>query len=459
MDTKWKSMFETLDESVGQKKRWNLNRYFDYSGRVTLAVILAVLAVMLLYHLFANSYYGTMAVWFLGIPVNLLLGAAVFLVVPETLKRRYSGWDLSEESFFEEWSRQWDSQQKIMLRTFLILMILGGLICFMAFNGSFLFTYYYPYNYAPYYLLVATMILQTGLCEGMIIRFMMKKLREHMEGIRKIRQEKMDAALAEALEIERRSMEKVSRSDQLRMDLISNVSHDLKTPLTSMVGYLELLKKEELGDTARDYLEVISRRAEKLKEMIESLFSLAKVSSGNVELRRDSITMNRLMEQVFADMEDRIRDSKLEFVVRLTRDDTAMVTDNGYLYRICQNLMENALKYSAAGTRVFVKTFVDEQNQIGLEITNTAGYRMDFDKEDIVERFARGDKARTTEGNGLGLAIVSTYAKALGGSFDIFIDCDQFKARLLFGRGEAVKEETAEEKKNEACPDELAAEA
>ena len=132
-----------------------------------------------------------------------------------------------------------------------------------------------------------------------------------------------------------------------------------------------------------------------------------------MELRRDSITMNRLMEQVFADMEDRIRDSKLEFVVRLTRDDTAMVTDNSYLYRICQNLMENALKYSAAGTRVFVN-LVDEQNQIGLEITNTAGYRMDFDKEDIVGALLRGDKARTTEGNGLGLAIVSTYAKALG---------------------------------------------
>ena len=79
------------------------------------------------------------------------------------------------ESFSEEWSRQWDSQQKMMLRIFLILMIFGGLICFMAFNGSFLFTYYYPYNYAPYYLLVATMILQTGICEGMIIRFMMKK--------------------------------------------------------------------------------------------------------------------------------------------------------------------------------------------------------------------------------------------------------------------------------------------
>ena len=152
-----------------------------------------------------------------------------------------------------------------------------------------------------------------------------------------------------------------------------HVSHDLKTPLTSMVGYLELLKKEELGDTARDYLEVISRRAEKLKEMIESLFSLAKVSSGNVELRRDSITMNRLMEQVFADMEDRIRDSKLEFVVRLTRDDTAMVTDNGYLYRICQNLMGKCPEVFGRRTRVFVKTFVDEQNQIGLEITNTAG--------------------------------------------------------------------------------------
>ena len=237
--------------------------------------------------------------------------------------------------------------------------------------------------------------------------------------------------LEQALEIERKSLEKVSRSDQLRVDLITNVSHDLKTPLTSIVGYLELIKKEELSDVVRDYVDVISTRAGKLGEMINSLFSLAKASSGNVELHKETFELNRLMEQIFADMDDRIKESGLKFVTQLTEEDTAIYSDNSYFYRICQNLVENALKYSAKGTRVFVKTYKKEagtDQKMVLEITNTSGYEMDFEKEDIIERFSRGDKARTSEGNGLGLAIVSTYAKALGGEFDIKIDCDQFKA-------------------------------
>ena len=136
-------------------------------------------------------------------------------------------------------------------------------------------------------------------------------------------------------------------------------------------------------------------------------------------------------EQIFADMDDRIKESGLKFVTQLTEEDTAIYSDNSYFYRICQNLVENALKYSAKGTRVFIKTYKKEagtDQKIVLEITNTSGYEMDFEKEDIIERFSRGDKARTSEGNGLGLAIVSTYAKALGGEFDIKIDCDQFKA-------------------------------
>lgn len=242
----------------------------------------------------------------------------------------------------------------------------------------------------------------------------------------------------EVREIERESLEKVSRSDQLRIDLITNVSHDLKTPLTSMVGYIELMKKEELSDVMRDYVDVLSERAEKLKEMISSLFSLAKASSGNVELKMESFEMNRLIDQIFADMDDRIRESGLEFVTRKTEESTELVSDNMYCYRICQNLLENTLKYSAKGTRVFVKTSVKsgegasdgnrKGRRICLEITNTSGYLMDFTEEDIVERFARGDRARSSEGNGLGLAIVSTYTKALGGEFDIRIDCDQFRA-------------------------------
>ena len=136
------------------------------------------------------------------------------------------------------------------------------------------------------------------------------------------------AHLQNALEIERKSMEKVSRSDQLRMDLITNVSHDLKTPLTSMVGYLELVKREELSDTVKDYIDVIVDKTDKLKEMINSLFSLAKVSSGNIELHIETFSFNRLIEQIMSDMKDRIDESELSFVEKLTEESTEIVSDN-----------------------------------------------------------------------------------------------------------------------------------
>ena len=169
--------------------------------------------------------------------------------------------------------------------------------------------------------------------------------------------------------------------------------------------------------------------------MIDSLFSLAKTSSGNIELHPEPLKLNRLVEQIYADMEDAISASDVTFITELTAADTQLITDSSYLYRICQNLVENALKYSASRTRVFLKTKslpTESGRLIQFEITNTAGYHMNFTKEQIVERFSRGDESRTSEGNGLGLAIASTYTSALGGRFDIFIDCDQFKAIVAF---------------------------
>ncbi len=237
-------------------------------------------------------------------------------------------------------------------------------------------------------------------------------------------------------QINQQNLEAALRSEQMKVDLISNVSHDLKTPLTSMVGYLELMKKEELSDVLEDYVEVIFRKAQKLKEMIDSLFDLAKTSSGNVELKMESMEMNRLIEEVYADMEDRIQKSGRELVVSLTKENNSFIADSSYMYRICQNLLENALKYSQEYTRIFLKTSViageEDAKKVRFEITNTAGYRMEFTKEQVVERFVRGDESRTTEGNGLGLAIVNTYTTALGGSFEVNIDCDQFKATIEF---------------------------
>lgn len=426
MATKWKN---TLKQIMSDKILKTL-----------LGISTGFIGLFLMGNVLAENYV-TSTVWCIGLFCNLCFAVPLSIVMPAWLKKKYGCWTLDNEHFYDEWSEEWKKQQKTFLLIFLVLMLAAWWLPGIVRNALHPYIYYY-FNYAPRYLLFATFTLQCAISEGILICFMLNRLKMHMEQMEEINRTKLEQALENALKIEKESLEKVSRSDQLRMDLITNVSHDLKTPLTSMVGYVELLKKEDLNDTARDYLEVISKRADKLKEMIESLFTLAKVSSGNVELRKEQISLNRLIEQIFADMNDKMRQAELEFVTLLTEEDTSLVTDNGYMYRICQNLLENALKYSAKGTRVFVKTSLlpcrsegitaAGDRKICLEITNTAGYRMDFNKEEIVERFARADKARTTEGNGLGLAIVSTYAKALGGEFDLFIDCDQFKARLVF---------------------------
>lgn len=439
MAIKWKSMIKRI------------MKFLKEYGRMLAGSILVVMGLPFFYTIIVyRSQHPTEEALFFGIIGNILLGAGIFLLLGFLLRKKYKNWLPVDSAFYGDWQKKWRKQQEVLAA---IAIVAGILACWYFSYMKYAAFYLYGYtNYASGYLMLATVLVQYGICQTVITRFMREKLNLLMERMKEINRR----SLAKALEIERKSLEKVSRSDQLKVDLITNVSHDLKTPLTSMVGYIELMKKEELNDTVRDYVEVISDKAQKLKEMIESLFSLAKASSGNVELHRETLELNRLIDQIFADMEDRIKASDLQFVIKLTDVDTTMVTDNMYLYRICQNLIENTLKYSAEGTRVFVKTymedslkqtqnsekkgdFLDEDNplkedKICLEITNTAGYLMDFDKEDIVERFARADKARTSEGNGLGLAIVSTYTGALGGEFDIQIDCDQFRAKLMFPR-------------------------
>ncbi len=443
------------DREIAGRKRKNIlpkvRSILQKGWRWILAFFFLLPGVFILVYV-SHAEYNTEVTWKYGFLANVCLGACIICVLPGIIRRIYQNWIPDYGDFFEDWKKNWRIQQITLGIIAGILFILAAWFFSVMKSSYGWLSPGYVTNYAPGYLLFSTVAIQGFIVEIILTRFMhgrLQMLMEHMQEINRMR-------LSEALEIERQSLEKVSRSDQLRVDLITNVSHDLKTPLTSMVGYIELMKKEELSDTARDYLEVISRRAGKLKEMIESLFNLAKASSGNIELKKEKINVNRLLEQLMADMEDRIKDSGLQYIKMLAKEDTSFETDNTYLYRICQNLIENTLKYSAKGTRVFVKTFVEEnvlsdetgnrkegqqtaeqhlglkQKSLCIEITNTAGYPMDFSKEDIVERFARADKARSTDGNGLGLAIVSTYAASLGGEFDILMDCDQFKAKLAF---------------------------
>ena len=424
MDTKWKNIKENAVKFFG--------RYYRRIAKSALIIG----GIVFFYNIIVyRGWHPTGESIFFGILGNLLVGTGIWLGVNEMLDKKFKDWLPDDDNSYAEWKEYGKNMERgiciagavvLLLAVWYLSYIMGGGMYWV--NG--------PHsNFASGYVMIFTALIQFIVSETALKRFQKKQLDYMMEQMENLNRRRLDVAL----EIEKKSLEKVSRSDQLRVDLITNVSHDLKTPLTSMVGYIELIRKEELSDTVRDYVDVISDRAEKLKEMVNSLFSLAKASSGNVELHPEKFEVNRMIEQIFADMDDQIKSSGLEFVTRLTEESTEIVSDNSYFYRICQNLMENALKYSAKGTRVFVTTKIIRKEpgedklieKLCMEITNTSAYPMDFTKEDIVERFARGDKARSSEGNGLGLAIVSTYAKALGGEFDIKIDCDQFKACVM----------------------------
>lgn len=454
MDTKWKNTennndaknreasAETVKEDGAAFNESILKKNLNF----ILGGLLIILGLAVIIYVFyrARFYISSSQTWRLGISANVAIGAGLCLILPKAFEKYYGGWLPQNSDFYYSWKETWKRQHKKTL-------IAGGIAMAIAvfnLNSQIKGGYFSP-NFAPDYMLVATVAVQLAVTEFWMIKFMRGRLDILMDCVNEINKER----LREAVELEKKSIEKAAKSERLKIDLISNVSHDLKTPLTSMVGYLELLKKEELGDVSRDYVEVISDKAEKLKEMIESLFSISKASSGNIKTKMEPIELNRLIEQIFADMDDSIAESGLQFVMRLTEDDTRLTTDSLHMYRICQNLIENSLKYSAPGTRVFVKTFIKESaagKRVYLEITNTAGYLMDFDKEEIVERFARGDKARSGDGNGLGLAIVSAYAGALGGSFDINLDCDQFKAVLSFPADVERTEAAASENRRQA---------
>lgn len=228
------------------------------------------------------------------------------------------------------------------------------------------------------------------------------------------------------------SVEKQLQSERMKVDLITNVSHDLKTPLTSMIGCIDLLARTEgLPEEAEDYVKLLSVKAGRLREMIQDVFDMAKATSGGQDMNMECLDMTRLIRQSMADMQDRIDASDLIFRIRLDDRELPFIGDGKKLCRVYQNLIENALKYSMAGSRVYVEVH-ESDGKIVTSVKNTSGYEMDFCAEEIMERFTRGDKSRSTEGNGLGLAIARSFTEACGGNFRVTLDGDLFKVETEF---------------------------
>ncbi len=222
-----------------------------------------------------------------------------------------------------------------------------------------------------------------------------------------------------------RAVEERSRADRMKVELITNVSHDIKTPLTSILSYADLLCAEPgLPPSAAEYARILQQKAAQLRSMVQDVFELSKAASGNLPLNPAPLDLAKLIWQTLADMDEKISASLAEFKVHLAPE--AWVTADGdKLYRVFQNLFANAAQYSLPGSRVYV-TLAAEDGRALASVKNVANYEMGFDPAEITERFVRGDPSRTTEGSGLGLSIARSFAEACGGSLDVRVDADLF---------------------------------
>ncbi len=224
------------------------------------------------------------------------------------------------------------------------------------------------------------------------------------------------------------------KSERMRAELITNVSHDIKTPLTSIINYVDLLQKEGLdGEHAASYLEVIERQSARLKKLTEDLIEASKASSGAIKVELSTVDVNILLGQAVAEYDERLREAALTLMPRF--DDAAgfIRADGRLLWRVFDNLLGNIRKYAKSDTRVYV-TSETIGNHVSISFKNISAEPLDISPDELTERFVRGDRSRGTEGSGLGLSIAKSLTELQGGTFDIHIDGDLFKIVITFER-------------------------
>ena len=249
---------------------------------------------------------------------------------------------------------------------------------------------------------------------------MPKILREHGENLNNIG-EGLKTALSERI-----------KSEHMKAELITNVSHDIKTPLTSIVNYVGLLKKDGLeSSSAPEYLEVLERQAAKLKKLTEDLIDASKATSGCIKVNAEPMDINVLLSQASGEYEGKFSQKELVPVLSLCEENPQIFADGGLVWRVFDNLFNNICKYSQKGTRVYLKSEMRAEKVV-ISFSNISEAQLDISSEELMERFVRGDSSRNTEGSGLGLSIARSLVELQGGTFDIKIDGDLFKVEVVF---------------------------
>lgn len=221
------------------------------------------------------------------------------------------------------------------------------------------------------------------------------------------------------------------KSERFKAELITNVSHDLKTPLTSIINYVDLLKKEEISnETAREYIEVLDRKSQRLKKLTEDLVEAAKASTGALNVEKERLDVVQLIRQATGEYEEKLEAAGLSLVVTLPDAPAYIYADGRHVWRVLDNLLSNCAKYALEGTRIYLDAVVWNGNAV-ITVKNVSRNPLNIPAEQLVERFVRGDESRTTEGSGLGLSIARSLTELQGGQFLLDIDGDLFKAKIL----------------------------
>lgn len=249
-----------------------------------------------------------------------------------------------------------------------------------------------------------------------------------------------------------KAVQESMKSERLKADLITNVSHDIKTPLTSIINYVDLLKREEIDNQrARGYIDVLDSKSQRLKQLTEDLVEASKVSSGNITLEYIILNLNELIQQTNGEFSERFLTKNLELVCTLAKEPLLIRADGRRIWRIIENLYVNAAKYAMPGTRVYVDA-CKQDDRVVFVIKNISEHQLNIQADELTERFIRGDVSRSTEGSGLGLSIAKNLTILQRGTFDIYLDGDLFKVTVTFPVAE--KEEVYEEQEPQKQEDE-----
>lgn len=228
------------------------------------------------------------------------------------------------------------------------------------------------------------------------------------------------------------ALEEKLKSERLKTELITNVSHDIKTPLTSIINYVDLLKKEKIeGEKAQEYLGILDNKSQRLKKLTEDLVEASKASSGAIKLNIEKLNVNELIKQVSGEFEDKFKNHNLQEIITFPEKDVYINADSRYMYRVLENMYSNISKYAMEGTRVYTDIF-EKNGKISIQIKNVSKQKLNITTDELMQRFVRGEASRNTEGSGLGLSIARSLTELQQGSFNIYLDGDLFKVIIEF---------------------------